>query len=79
VPRPGHSDEVCEVEQFLGVPPGEDLLEGVGTGDEEQVRLGVLGPESRSVSVVYVGPLRSTSIRLTENCGLEAVAITVMR
>ena len=33
----------------------------------------------RSVSTAYVGPSRSTSIRLTLNRGFEAVAITVMR
>jgi len=31
------------------------------------------------VSTVYVGPARSTSIRDTENRGLLAVAITLMR
>jgi len=34
---------------------------------------------SRSVSMVYVGPGRSMSTRLTVNCGFEAVAITVIR
>lgn len=34
---------------------------------------------SRRVSIVYVGPLRSISLRLTENCGLDAVAMTVIR
>ena len=34
---------------------------------------------SRSVSIVYVGPCRSMSTRLTVNRGLDAVAITVMR
>ena len=34
---------------------------------------------SRSVSIVYVGFLRSMSTRLTVNRGLDAVAITVMR
>ncbi|PWW25133.1 hypothetical protein JD79_04329 [Geodermatophilus normandii] len=34
---------------------------------------------SERVSMVYVGPSRSTSTRLTENRGLEAVAMTVMR
>ena len=31
------------------------------------------------VSIVYVGPPRSMSTRLTEKRGLEAVAMTVMR
>lgn len=35
--------------------------------------------ESVSVSIVYVGPGRSMSTRLTENRGLEAVAMTVIR
>jgi hypothetical protein len=43
----------------------------------------VAGPlaarRSRSVSMVYVGPGRSMSTRLTLNRGLEAVAITVIR
>ena len=34
---------------------------------------------SRNVSFVYVGPPRSMSTRLTENRGLDAVAITVIR
>ena len=34
---------------------------------------------SRRVSIVYVGPGRSMSTRLTENRGFEAVAITVIR
>ena len=34
---------------------------------------------SPSVSIVYVGPGRSISTRLTENRGFEAVAITVIR
>ena len=29
--------------------------------------------------MVYVWPPRSMSLRLTENCGLEAVAMTVIR
>ena len=29
--------------------------------------------------MVYVGPPRSMSLRLTENCGLDAVAMTVIR
>ena len=40
---------------------------------------GRCGLRSVSVSIVYVGPPRSTSTRLTENRGLEAVAMTVMR
>ena len=40
---------------------------------------GRLDLRSRSVSIVYVGPSRSMSTRLTENRGLEAVAITVIR
>ena len=31
------------------------------------------------MSIVYVGPGRSMSTRLTENRGLDAVAITVIR
>ena len=34
---------------------------------------------SVSVSIVYVGPDRSMSTRLTENAGFDAVAITVIR
>ena len=34
---------------------------------------------SRRVSIVYVGPGRSMSTRLTVKRGLEAVAMTVMR
>ena len=34
---------------------------------------------SRSVSMVYVGPWRSMSTRLTVNRGFDAVAITVIR
>src|SRR4051812_12972625 len=34
---------------------------------------------SRSVSMVYVGPLRSMSTRETQNRGFEAVAMTVIR
>ena len=34
---------------------------------------------SRIVSIVYVGPARSMSTRLTQNRGLDAVAITVIR
>ncbi len=34
---------------------------------------------SRRVSMVYVGPSRSMSTRLTENRGFDAVAMTVMR
>ena len=34
---------------------------------------------SRIVSIVYVGPGRSMSTRLTQNRGLDAVAITVIR
>ena len=29
--------------------------------------------------MVYVAPPRSMSMRLTENCGLDAVAMTVIR
>ena len=40
---------------------------------------GIFSVRSRSVSIVYVGPLRSMSTRDTVNRGLEAVAITVIR
>src|SRR5690606_6782038 len=41
VAGPGDADEVRQGEQFLAVAPGEDLGEGVGAGDEEQVRVRV--------------------------------------
>src|SRR6478752_495576 len=41
VTRAGHTDEVGEREQLLGVPPGQDLGQRVGAGDEEEVRVAV--------------------------------------
>ncbi len=40
---------------------------------------GYSSDRSRRVSIVYVGPGRSMSTRLTENRGFDAVAITVIR
>src|SRR5580765_4473091 len=45
MPRAGDADEVCEVEQPLGILPGQDLGQGVGTGDEEQLGVEPLGPQ----------------------------------
>ena len=36
---PGHADEVRQVEQLLVVAPADDLGQGVGAGDEEQLRV----------------------------------------
>ena len=41
MPGPGDADEVGQLEQLLGVLPRDDLGEGVGAGDEEQL---VVGP-----------------------------------
>ena len=38
-PGPGHADEVGQVEELVGVLPGQDLVQRVGAGDEEQVDL----------------------------------------
>lgn len=40
---------------------------------------GLPSASSRRVSIVYVLPPRSMSILLTENCGFDAVAMTVIR
>ena len=79
VARPGHADEVRQVEQLLVVPPGDDLGERVGAGDEEQlgVRVAAAAVPQRVDGVG--GPARSMSMRLTENCGFDAVAMTVIR
>src|SRR6188472_1476833 len=45
VARPGAADEMGQLEEPLGVAPGEDLAEGVGAGDEEQLGVGVDGGE----------------------------------
>ena len=39
---PGDPDEVRQLEASVGVLPGQDLVERVGAGDEEQV--GTVGP-----------------------------------
>ena len=62
---PGAPDEVGELEQLVGVAPGEDLGQRVGAGDEVEVGVGMAARRSRSVSTVYVGPPRSMSTRLT--------------
>ena len=48
----GDGDEVGEVPQLIMVPPTENLRYGVGSGDEEQLRVGSLVFRSRSVSIV---------------------------
>ena len=76
----GTADELGEREQLLGVAPGEDVGQRVGAGDEVELGVGQrCACRSRSVSMVYVGPARSMSTRETENRGLDAVAITVIR
>src|ERR1700722_15799625 len=46
VPGPGAADEVGQLEQLVGVPPGDHLGQGVGPGDEEELRVGAaLGPQ----------------------------------
>src|ERR687898_3495948 len=43
---PGGGDELGQGEDLVGFLPGEDLEDGVGSGDEEQAgTLGALGPE----------------------------------
>ena len=80
VTGPGHADEVRQLEQLVDVLPGHDGGQRVGAGDEKPlgVRLAA-ARRSRRVSLVYVGPGRSTSTRDTVNRGLDAVAITVIR
>ena len=80
VAGPGAADEVRQLEEPLRVAPGEDVAERVGAGDEVELGVGVLARAGRfRVSIVYVGPSRSTSTRDTRNRGLAAVAITVIR
>jgi multiple sugar transport system permease protein len=45
VPGPGAADEVRQREQRVDVVPGQDVLERVRTGDEEEVGVGVRGPQ----------------------------------
>ncbi len=45
VPGPGDADEVRQLPELLGVLPREDLGEGVGAGDEEQLVVGPLRPD----------------------------------
>ena len=66
-------------EKLVDVAPGEDVGQRVGAGDEVELGIGPLTARSRSVSIVYVGPARSMSMRDTRNSGFEAVAITVIR
>ncbi len=39
VAGPGAADELGEVEQLVGIAPGEDLGQRVGTGDEVELRI----------------------------------------
>ena len=66
---------------FSHVPPGQDLGQRVGAGDEEQVDvLAALAAQiPQRVDRVRQVPGRSMSTRLTLNRGFEAVAITVIR
>ncbi|KIX79376.1 hypothetical protein SF12_05095 [Streptomyces sp. MBRL 601] len=59
--------------------PGEDLSERVAPVMKNRSVSALSTARSRRVSVVYVGPPRSMSMRLTENCGFSAVAMTVIR
>ena len=57
---------------LVGVLPGQDLGQGVGAGDEEQLVVGALGGMQVAQGVDRVGRTtgRSMSTRLTVNRGL---------
>ncbi len=79
--RSTHSNEVGELPQLLDIAPLEDLRNGVGARDEEE--LGVGGAIAADVGerVDRVGGLVAVDVDATdrEAGGFEAVAMTVMR
>ena len=75
-PARGDDREPGQLEQPLGLVPGRQAANASAERMNVEVRRPLLAPRgsASSVSTVYDGPGRSSSIRLTANAGLPAIA-----
>jgi hypothetical protein len=52
VSRPGHRHEVRQIPEFVVIAPSEDLGDGVGPRDEEELGVGTCALQVAQVSIV---------------------------